>query len=165
MKIVLILTLIFMCGTVGYGLSGVYKQRKKFYEAYAMFLLDLKTDIGFSANKLSEIIQTEKNSLSNKDFSILLDNYLKTIKSEEVLTKESLFLNIKLLNDQEKNDIYSFFKGLGKTDIYNQIETIKNRYEATKNYCDKLTKECEKYCPLYTKLSILVGLFMALIII
>lgn len=165
MKIVLILILIFMCGAIGYGLSGMYKQKKKFYDSYLIFLQDLLSDIGFSASKLSCIIQEEKNILSNKDFNTLLENYQKIIKGNDELTKENLFKNLKLLNEQEQNDIYLFFKTLGKTDVFNQLESIKNKCESTKKYCEKLTNDCIKYCPLYTKLSILIGLFLALIII
>ena len=165
MKIALILILIFMSGAIGYGLSGVYKQKKKFYDSYLIFLQDLLSDIGFSENKLSNIIQEKKNTITNKELNILLVNYQNVIKGDVELTKENLFNNIKLLNEQEKNEIYLFFKTLGKTDVFNQVESIKNRCESTKKYCDKLAKDCEKYCPLYTKLSILLGLFLALLII
>lgn len=165
MKIALILILIFMCGAIGYGLSGVYKQKKKFYDSYLIFLQDLLSDIGFLENKLSNIIQEKKNTITNKEFNILLVNYQNVIKGDVELTKENLFNNIKLLNEQEKNEIYLFFKTLGKTDVFNQVESIKNKCESTKKYCDKLAKDCEKYCPLYTKLSILLGLFLALLII
>lgn len=165
MKIILILILIIFCGAIGYGISGVYKQKKKFYDAYLNFLQDLLTYIGFSASKLSSIIQEEKKVIINKEFNNVLDNYLKVIKSDEELTRENLFLNIKLLNENEQNEMYQFFKSLGKTDVYNQMETIKNRVDVSKKHCEKLAKDCEKYCPLYTKLSILIGLFLALLII
>lgn len=165
MKIFLVIALIVICGIIGVGISGVYKQRKKFFDSFLFFLLNLKTDIGFSANKLTEIISVEKENCNNKDFRTLLTNYYDILNSGEKVSKELLFNNVKIINEQEKDDMFMFFKQLGKTDIYSQIDIIKNKIETTKTMCDKLKKECEKYCPLYTKLGILAGLFLALIII
>ena len=54
---------------------------------------------------------------------------------------------------------------LGKTDIFNQIELIKQNIEKVKLLCEKVKKDSDKYCPLYTKLGVLAGLFLALVII
>lgn len=165
MKIILVVALIIICGIIGIGISGVYKQRKKFFDSFLTFLLNIKTDIGFSANKLTEIISIEKENCNNKDFKTLLSNYYYILNNGEKVTVELLFNNVKIINEQEKDDLFMFFKQLGKTDIYSQIDIIKNKIETTKTVCDKLKKDCEKYCPLYTKLGILAGLFLALIII
>lgn len=165
MKIILILLLVVLCGFVGFGISLGYMQRKKFFYAYQIFLQGLKTDISFSAKKLFTIIEEAKKNYSNKDFIQLLDNYIQSINEENELTKQELFKNVKILTEQEKDDLYIFFKGLGKTDIFNQVDTIKNKIETTKITYEKVKKECEKYCPLYTKLGILAGLFLALLLI
>lgn len=165
MKIILVVALIIICGIIGIGISGVYKQRKKFFDSFLTFLLNIKTDIGFSANKLTEIISIEKENCNNKDFKTLLSNYYDILNNGEKVTVELLFNNVKIINEQEKDALFMFFKQLGKTDIYSQIDIIKNKIETTKIVCEKLKKDCEKYCPLYTKLGILAGLFLALIII
>lgn len=165
MKLVLIILLVVLCGAIGFGISNVYKQRKNFYESYLSFLEILKMEIGFSASKLDEIINKSISNLHNKDFNCLLKNYLNILSSEASLTNEILFKNIKFLNENEKEDILLFFKNLGKTDVFNQVDIIKSKTESVKGQCEKLKKECEKFCPLYTKLGILSGLFLALIIL
>ena len=165
MKIILILVLIVLCVIVGYGISCGYKQKKKFYESYLSFLQNLKIDIGFSANKLSEIINEYKKETENKDFVCLLDNYMLCLNANQNLTKEIMFKNINFLNEQEKEEILVFFKMLGRSDIFNQVEVIKNKSEQVNSTCEKLKKDCEKYCPLFVKLGLLLGLFLALLMI
>ncbi len=165
MKLVLIILLVILCGAVGFGVSNTYKQHRNFFFTYLEFLEMLKSEIGFSANKLNDILKVSIENINNKDFVTLLKNYQLVINGKQELKRDELFKNIKILNEKEKNDIYSFFKNLGKTDVFNQVEIINGRMEVVKNYCQKLKSDCEKYCPLYTKLGILAGLFLALIII
>lgn len=162
MKVILIILLVVLCGMVGYGIGYGYKQRKKFFDAYLSFLQNLKSDIGFSASKLTNIIEKSKNNTSSKDFKNFLDNYLQSITDE---SKSSLFKSIKFLSSDEQEDIANFFMQLGKTDIFNQIELIKQNIEKVKLLCEKVKKDSDKYCPLYTKLGVLAGLFLALVII
>lgn len=165
MKLILIILLVILCGAVGFGVSSTYKQHKIFFQTYLEFLEMLKTEIGFSANKLNDILSFAIENIRNKDFVILLKNYQKVINGQEELKQELLFKNIKILNEKEKYEIYIFFKSLGKTDVFNQVEIINSKIESVKIYYQKLKNECDKYCPLYTKLGILAGLFLALIIV
>ena len=162
MKVILILLLVVLCGMVGYGIGYSYKQRKKFFDAYLSFLQNLKSDIGFSASKLKDIIEKSKNNTSSRDFKNFLDNYLQSITDE---SKPSLFKGIKFLSSDEQEDIANFFMQLGKTDIFNQIDLIKQNIEKVKLQCENVKKDSDKYCPLYTKLGVLAGLFLALVII
>ena len=165
MKIILVVALVLLCGFIGIGISVGYKQKKLFFDAYLSFLQNIKIEIGFTASKLSEIIQKELVNTNNKDFKILLNNYREILNVKIELTKENLFKDIKFLSLQEKDDLFMFFNALGKTDVFNQVDIIKSKIEQVKLTCEKLKKDCDKYCPLFTKLGFLSGLFLALIII
>lgn len=165
MKIALIIVLVCLCSAIGFGFSNGYKQRKNFFDAYVLFLQSLKTDINFSADKLNEIVKRAIQATSCKDFSNLLANYSNSLTARTELSKDALFKDVKLLTSQEKEQIFRFFSGLGKTDVFNQVEIISNELERGKSAFQKVKSDCEKYCPLFAKLGILTGLFLALIII
>lgn len=165
MKLVLIIALVGLCSAIGFGFSSGYKQRKNFFEAYVIFLQTLKTDINFSADKIIEIIKRAILSTTCKDFTILLSNYQDVLLKRSEVTKENLFKEVKLLTQQEKEQLFRFFTSLGKTDVFNQVEVISNELERAKTVSQKVKSDCDKYCPLFTKLGILAGLFLALIII
>ncbi len=166
MKLILIIALVCLSGSLGFGLSKTYKQKLKFYESYLTFLQELKTSINFSSSKIGEIVKSSKVNIANKDLTSLFDNYLALLGCDEKITRNGLFNNnTNFLTDSDKDSITYFFNQLGKTDSFNQIEIINNNIETVKGKCEKLKKDCAKYCPLFTKLGILFGLFLALIII
>ena len=164
MKIVLCLAVIFLFGLIGFGIAGSYMERKKFFFSFNNFLELIKSDINFSSKKIGQIIDETILICRDKNFLQLLKNYKNEIKNNLQIEKENLFFNINILSEQEKESIYLFFKRLGRVDISSQTESINQ----IKNKCDEYYKQAQdeykKYGSLYTKLGIVFGAFVALII-
>ena len=81
------------------------------------------------------------------------------------LSKEILFKGIAFLSEQEKESIFNFFSSLGRVDIFNQVEQIELFIKTNSEYCNESSKQCTKNCALYTKLGIMFGLLVAILII
>ena len=165
MKIILLLILISLSGIIGYGISFSYKQRYNFFYSLSIFLQNLKTDINFLSTKLLNILDKTSKNINNNDLTSLLNNFTKLIKEEECINVQSLFKGISFLIETEKEQICLFFKNLGKTDAINQIEVISNMQNTVSDYLTCAKKDCDKYCSLYTKLGVLFGLFVCLVIV
>ena len=101
--------------------------------------------------------------MKNKNLNQLLSNYIVELNSKKEITIDGLLKNIGILNQYEKENIFLFFKRLGKVDIFNQINEIENYINIIDELYILSKKESEKYCPLYTKMGILFGLFIAII--
>ncbi|MBE7074443.1 MAG: hypothetical protein E7376_00460 [Clostridiales bacterium] len=165
MKLILILVLVALCGCVGFKISSNYKQRQKFFQALNFFLQSFKTEINFTSNRLLKIIEHAKNTIKSKELNTLLDNYSVLIQNGHDFDNVNLFSGINFLKQQEKETIFIFFKELGKTDVYNQTDSISNMQNICSEFLLQTKKDCDKYCSLYTKLGVLFGLFIALIIV
>lgn len=163
MKIVLVVGIIILFGFIGFSISKHYKERKRFFFEFNNFLLTLKTDINFSSKKLEQILET--NSWQCQDIKKLISNYRKMLNFNVGISEDELFTGISILNKQERESIFLFFKSLGKVDIYNQIEIIESFNKSCAEYYRLANDECKKYCGLYTKLGIIIGSFVALMII
>lgn len=163
LKTILIIVLILLISCIGYGFSYYYIQRKKFFDSLVFFIQNMKNDINFSQDKLIEIIDRNLNVVTNKDLNTLLCNYKNLIISN--IDKRKLFCNINFLKENEKEIIFIFFKGLGKTDVFNQIELLDKFSNKLTEFYSNATHESKKYSSLYLKLGILFGLFVAIILI
>jgi len=162
MKLFLCVTLVFGFAYIGYCISTTYILRKKFFFALNNFLNNLKVDVNFSLKKLENILETT--SSNSKEFNCLIENYKLSLNCA-TLQKEELFKNITILNADEKESIFLFFKSLGKTDVLNQVAIIDGTLEINKSYLNKANEEGKKYSTLYTKLGIMLGALVALLII
>lgn len=60
MKLFLILSLVLLCGYVGYGLSSYYKNRRIFFEELISLIENVNLDINFSREKIVDILSSQK---------------------------------------------------------------------------------------------------------
>ena len=162
MKLVLCVVLILGFAYIGFCVSKTYILRKKFFFALNNFLNDVKVDVNFSLKKLEKILGDS--NLGSADLTLMLKNYKNSLGNIN-LPKEALFKDVAILNDEEKESIYVFFKSFGKTDVFSQIAIIDALIETNKNYLRKASEESKKYSTLYTKLGVMMGAFVALLII
>lgn len=163
MKIVILFCIVVLCSYVGFGVSANYSERKKFFFDLKHFASALKNEINFSLTKLVEIVTKLNTQIKDKNLNQLLCNYLLYLKTKKEITVDGLFNNICILRQQEKENIYLFFKRLGKVDVFNQINEIENYINIFEEYYLLAKGESEKFCPLYTKMGILIGLFVVII--
>lgn len=165
-KVILCASIIVLCGFVGYGVSNSFTQRKKFFFCFSNFLNLLRSDISFSSTKLETIIKKQLNFPSlSKEFKQMLKNYLLTLQSNLILNNDTLFKGITILSNEEMERLYYFFSKLGKVDIKNQIEEIDKMFSVNEIYLTQSNFESKKYSSLYVKLGIIIGAFVAIVII
>ncbi len=163
MKVILCIGVIIVCAYIGYSISKTYIMRKKFFFCLSSFLSQVRREINFSSRKLEEFLcNCDANS---KEFNMLVSNYKKLLLLGESINEKTLFADILILSQQEKDCILDFFKSLGKLDVYNQVNTIDNFNKVIQDYYTAAMEESKKYSTLYIKLGIIVGAFIALIII
>ena len=98
------------------------------------------------------------------NYKKLIKNYSLMLCSDKGFSVNELFEGISILTAQEKEDIGLFFKGLGTFDLTTQIEQIDGFYLHCNNYLQLASEDAKKYGALYSKLGIIVGAFIALII-
>ena len=162
-KLVICVIIVGLCALIGYGISISYTQRKKFFFELSNFLNSIKVDIQFSSKKLDLIITNSLNIYMQKDFVRILKNYQKTLTVGRI-EKGSIFDQINILTDQEKETIFQFLLKLGKTNSDSQIESINKTHSVCMGYYEYAKDESKKYGSLYIKLGVIVGSFIAIII-
>ncbi|MBE7082075.1 MAG: hypothetical protein E7378_00125 [Clostridiales bacterium] len=165
MKIIMVILLVALCGAIGYGLSKNYSDRKKFFYCLESFFVVFKVDISFNKSKLLTALNAELKTVKNKNLTMLLTNFTSLLTQNGQLNKNEVFKGINILYEQEKDVIFAFLQGLGKSDVFNQVQTIDNFLFKVREFYDVSNKDCKKYCPLYVKLSIIFGLLIAIIFI
>ncbi len=121
-------------------------------------------EIAFKQNKLIEIIDEFTKSCSY-DFKFVLksfeENYLigKKVFDENILFKKNI-----CLSKEERDDVYAFFKTLGRYDCENQIKEIENFKKTFETSLIDAQAENKKYGSLYVKLGLMAGLLIAILL-
>ena len=124
MKYVILIIIVVIFAYLGYGLSTYYTNRKKFFNNLVFLFEKLNLEINFSQPKLISIMQEFNTQNQNKDICKLIKNYTSALEKNEEMEKTTLFKDIKILKDEEKNIIHLFFVGLGKLDVINQTKQL-----------------------------------------
>ncbi|MDD3397563.1 MAG: stage III sporulation protein AB [Clostridia bacterium] len=162
MKYLILAGIVVICGYIGYGLSAYYNNRLRFFKNLELLFEKLCLEINFSQHKLVSIMRDF--STHNKEVLKIIKNYVDCLNNNQKLTNETLFKDIKILNDEEKNILNLFFLSLGKLDVLNQIKQLEAQKEQLKQFYLKAEKDAQKYVPLYMKLGIIFGLTIAIIL-
>lgn len=162
MKLFLIVSLVLLCGYVGYGLSSYYKNRRIFFEEFISLIESVNLDINFSREKIADILKSQK--LNSKALEKIIKNFVVLLDNRQ-LDKEKLFEGVKLLKDDEKCLIFSFFKSLGKFDVELQTLQLSQFKEKFSNSLQVCSSEEKKYSPMLLKLAIMVGALLGLIFV
>lgn len=164
MKYVLLLCLIILFGLIGYGVALFFLERKRFFFELKKFLVKLKVDINFLSKRLP-IILNESQNFNDKNIRIMLSNYKLYIMPNKSENLEDMFKQITILTYEEKESIFAFFKGLGMIDVYEQTKNLESFMGVVENYYDCANSEAKKFSSLFIKLGIIVGSFIALILL
>lgn len=164
MKYVLLGMIFIICIGVGYMFSLKYKKRQSFFSALMMLAEKLDVDINYSRERLKKLI--EEFDASHKKHLLGIDgNFIRYLEGDGELKTDSLFSNISILKASERDLIYIFFKSLGRTDVENQSKEIKNYIKRFEELSKSSDLENKKYGSLCTKLGLIVGLFVVVILI
>ena len=165
MKYIILIIIVIICGYLGYGLSLYYNNRLKFFRTLLFLFEKINLEINFSQAKLISILKSFHEETNNKEIKKLINNFIKCLEINNEVTKEDLFNDIKILNNEKKNMILIFFLSLGKFDVFNQTKQLDNQKEELNKLYSNAEQEAKKYAPLYLKLGIIFGLAIALILL
>ncbi len=164
MKIFVLIFLLCVSLFIGYVFSKKYKIRANFFQALVFLCQKFDVEINFSRERVKNIFsnldEKEKNKLHCLD-----TNYLSFIDKESPLDKEVLFNNINFLKEDEKDLIFMFFKGLGRSDVDSQSKEIKNFQSRFEIISSNAVNENKKYGALSIKLGLIAGLFILIVFI
>lgn len=164
MKYILIVVLFIISLSVGAYFYLKFDKRKKFFSALIMLAEKLSVEINFSRERLKVLIENFDVS-SRKNLLNVDEGYLAYLNKSAELDSKEVFKNAQVLKQEEKDFILLFLKTLGRSDVENQTKEIQNflrRFQEMKEVCDG---EFKKYGSLSLKLSVVAGLFFAIILI
>ena len=156
MKFVLLGLIFGSISYIGVKLGNTYKEKERFYNDFASFLLYLKTEIGFFKTNIIEIIN--KYETKNKNLKLLLTNYSKFLDGKD-------FELLEMLSKEENEEIAGFFKGIGLNDCFTQEDFIEKNILAFNQKLDDCKKLNLKYGVLYKKLGVLFAIFVCIVLI
>ncbi len=164
MKYLIILILFCISVGVGYFFSLKYLKRKRFWGALINLADKLSLEINFSRERLKVLFSSFDGN--TKKYLLGIDEgFVDFLDKKCELTQENIFKNASVLKPEEKDFVLLFLKTLGRSDVENQTREIQNyciRFGEIKAQCDT---EQKKYGSLSVKLGVVVGLFIAIIMI
>ncbi len=164
MRIFVLVILLCISIYIGYIFSKKYKIRANFFQALVFLCQKFDVEINFSRERVKNIFlnldEKEKTKLHGLDL-----NYLSFIDKESSLEKDILFKNINFLKEEEKDLIFMFFRGLGRSDVDSQSKEIKNFQSRFEVISSNAVSENKKYGSLSIKLGLIAGIFIFIIFI
>lgn len=162
-KILLVLIVVGGFSYVGFGIASHYKKRDEFFAGLLSLCDKVRADIDFSGKSLSAIFDGLKFSGA---IGKLVENFCEYLKNKDLkLSSKQLFRGIWILKDEEKNVVLDFFSRLGRHDSDNEVKLI----DDFKTLIEPLSKiageEKNKYGKMSVKVSFLLGLMVAILIV
>lgn len=164
MKYFFILVIFLICLLVGFVVFSKYNKRKKFFSSLIMLAEKLSVDINFSRERLRILIENFDDGMK-KNLLGVDKGFVSYLNREEELSVKTIFKEASCLKDDEKEFILLFLKTLGRSDVENQTKEISSFTQRFIEKKEETEKEFKKYGSLSVKLSIIAGLFFAIIII
>ena len=157
MKWFLIIVLICAIMLIAYAVSEQYKDKFDFYNNLKLFLQQFKINVSFRQEKINEFLNNIK---PKKQFKIFIDEYKSYLKTNEINLS-----NLKLLDDEEKEELASFICNLGKFDVKTEINQLENFLAALELKLTKASEDKNKICPMIIKLSLLFAIGLSILLI
>lgn len=163
MKIFFGTLICFILGFIGIKMSSFYRKKYNFIKDWKKLNEELEIQISFNKKSLQEIIDTF--SAKSEDFSNILDNYKEYISN----TKDDDFLIHKieknLFYKKYKSSLTDYFLTLGKIDYLSQLKLLQNYNKILDDYLNEATKELKSKGGLYSKIGLLIGIMIMIIMV
>lgn len=157
MKWVLIFVLICVIMIIAKSLSEQYADRYDFYYNLKQFLTRFKLNLSFRQTKIMEFINSLK---PKKQFRLFIESY------KNYLNTSSLNLStIKILETEDKQVLEDIVKNTGKLDSQNEINQIDSFLCVIDSKLTKAEQDKNKICPLILKLSFLLAVGLAILLV
>lgn len=164
MKWILMIVLFCVCVGVGFLTSTKYKRKLAFFTSLIMLAQKLDVEINFSRERLKKLIENFDQKAKGSLFGID-KNFLDYLENGRDLTSEKLFGKNNLIKIEDKEVVTMFFRSLGRSDVENQTKEIKNAISRFEILQQNASAENKKYGSLGTKLGIIAGLAIAILLI
>ena len=149
---------------VGITFANTFKVKYEIYNELYLFLNYYNIEIGFSKNKLSDII----NSFLNKqtiDY-LNLNEVIEYVKKGIIVEKKFKYKNpLKYLNESQLNEIENIFNDIGKYDLINEKANIEGMLKFVSNLKETALYNKNKYYSFFIKLGIIAGCFITILFI
>ncbi len=151
-----------ICCYVGILIKRRYKEREKYYTRALAFASTLASEISLHKTPVPDIakkfVRDEKG-----EFEKTVEESMRLLSSGDgEKIADSIGGNI--LKADEKTEIASFFCGLGKTTVEDQIAMIHGYEKMFDDKKTKCAKESKQLGTMYFKLCVLLGLALILIL-
>lgn len=157
--------IVVLSGLIGLTIANRFLSRVKFYKDVCNFCDSLVASLGFEQNTLPKIFSDFSENHQGTFANILQS--LSDLKFNKRLPQNEIkcgLLMPEFLSTAEKGELFEFLICLGATDCATQTETIK-QFKQKFSYRLGLAQESKnKNAGLATKLSIGIGLVLAIII-
>ena len=157
MKWILIMVLISVIMLIAYAVSEQYKEKFDFYDNLKNFFNQFKMNLNFRQDKILNFLNQIN---SKKQFKLFISSYKQYLKTNELDLS-----NIKILNEDEINQLSDMVKNIGKFDSTNEIKQIETFMLDIDDKVKKAEKDKEKLCPMIIKLSLLFAVALAILLI
>jgi len=142
---------------IAHSISEQYKDKYDFYNNLKLFLNQFKINISFRQEKINDFLNKTK---AKKQFNLFINFYKNYLKTNELDLSQ-----IKILNDEEKNDLENIIKNIGKYDTENEIKQLDNFLLTVDMKLDSAMQDKNKLCPMILKLSLLFAIGLAILLI
>lgn len=163
----IIISLVFaLCFIIGNLISKNYTLRLNELKEIKNALNILESKIKFTYQPLPEIFNEISKMVSRNISEIFVQagNYMKEMDAEDAWNK-SIEMSNTNLNKEDKENIKSFGKMLGKTDKEGQISRLKLTQTFIEMQIEKARTEEEKNAKMYKTLGTIIGLAFVIILI
>lgn len=163
--IVICVGIVILSGIVGILISKRLSQKVQFFDTICDFCDYLVSVLSFEQSKLPKIVADFCHD-KNDSATVFLKSFFAS-KNNFDLSNGPNFVDINFpdyLNLTEKSDLMNFLNGLGKSDCQTQIQAIKNYKQKFSKSLSRAKENSVKNGGLATKLSLGVGLILAIVI-
>ena len=142
---------------IAVAVSEQYKDKFDFYTNLKLFLQQFKLNVSFRQQKINEFLNTIK---PKKQFKIFIEEYKNYLKTNQLNLS-----NIKILEDEDREELTRLVTNLGKHDAKNEVQQLDGFLATLELNLDKATADKNKLCPMIIKLSLLFAIGLAILLI
>ena len=157
MKWVLIAVLISVIMLIARAVSEQYKEKYDFYNNLKTFLNQFKLNLSFRQEKILDFLNKTD---AKKQFKLFINSYKKYLE-----TNQLDFSEIKLLDNDEINQLEMIILNIGKLDAKNEINQLETFIVEIDAKLLKAQEDKNKLCPMILKLSLLFAIGLAVVLI
>lgn len=139
------------------AVSEQYKEKYDFYNNLKTFLNQFKLNLSFRQEKILDFLNKTN---AKKQFKLFINSYKKYLQ-----TNQLDFSEIKLLDNDEINQLEMIILNIGKLDAKNEINQLETFIVEIDAKLLKAQEDKNKLCPMILKLSLLFAIGLAVVLI